>query len=81
FFEYDGVDLEFTDDALEAIASEALKRTVGARALRAIIEEIMMNIMYEIPSKSGVKKCIVDADVVLHKKEPTLITSDELSAA
>lgn len=81
FFEYDGVELEFTDDALDAIATEALKRSMGARALRAIIEEVMMNIMYEIPSKPGVKKCIIDADVVLSHKEPTLITIDEIKAA
>jgi ATP-dependent Clp protease ATP-binding subunit ClpX len=81
FFEYDGVDLEFTEDALEAIASEAMTRTIGARALRAIIEEVMMNIMYEIPSRSGVKKCIVDADTVLQRSEPTLITIDELRQA
>jgi ATP-dependent Clp protease ATP-binding subunit ClpX len=81
FFEYDGVDLEFTDDALDAIAGEAMRRSIGARALRAIIEEVMMNIMYEIPSKPGIKKCIIDADVVLNKKEPTLITGDELKAA
>ena len=81
FFEYDGVDLEFKGDALETIASEAMKRGIGARALRAILEEVMMNIMYEIPSTSGIKRCIIDGDVVLGKKEPTLITIDELKAA
>lgn len=81
FFEYDGVELVFTDDALEAIAAEAMKRSIGARALRAIIEEVMLNIMYEIPSVGGVKKCIVNADVILHRAEPKLITSDELKAA
>jgi ATP-dependent Clp protease ATP-binding subunit ClpX len=78
-FEYDGVELEFTEDALDAIASEAMKRSMGARALRAIIEEVMLNIMYELPSKQGVKKCIIDKDVVYGQKEPTLI--DELKAA
>ena len=81
FFEYDGVDLEFKDDALETIAGEAMKRGIGARALRAILEEVMMNIMYEIPSTSGIKRCIIDSDVVLGKKEPILITIDELKAA
>jgi len=80
FFEYDGVELVITDDALDAIASEAMKRTIGARALRAIIEEIMMNIMYEIPSTPGVTKCTVDADVILCHKEPTL-EAGELKAA
>lgn len=80
FFEYDGVELVITDDALEAIASEAMKRSIGARALRAIIEEVMMNIMYEIPSTPGVTKCTIDADVILEGKEPTLVV-DELKAA
>lgn len=81
FFEYDGVKLDLTDDALDAIAAEAMSRGMGARALRAIIEEVMMNIMYEIPSTPGVKECIIDRDVVLRKKEPTLVTGDELKAA
>ncbi len=81
FFEYDGVELEITDDALETIAAEAMKRGIGARALRAILEEVMMNIMYEIPSTPGVKKCTIDGDVVLGKREPTLITIDELKEA
>lgn len=81
FFEYDGVELEFAEDAIAAIAEEAMKRSIGARALRAIIEEVMMNIMYEIPSKPGVKKCIINAGVVKDKKEPTLVTVDELKAA
>ena len=81
FFEYDGVDLVFTDDALEAIAGEAMKRGMGARALRTIIEEVMLNIMYEVPSSKDVKKCIVTAETVLEKKEPTLVTLSELKAA
>lgn len=81
FFEYDGVDLVITDDALEAIAGEAIKRKMGARALRAILEEVMLNIMYEIPSATDVKKCIVTAETILHKKEPTLLTVSEVSKA
>jgi len=81
FFDYDGVDLVFTDDALEAIADEAMKRGIGARALRTIIEEVMLNIMYEIPSSNEVKKCIVSAETVLAGKEPTLVTISELKAA
>jgi ATP-dependent Clp protease ATP-binding subunit ClpX len=81
FFEYDGVELEFTDGSLDTIAAEAMKRQMGARALRAVLEEVMMNIMYEIPSTTGVKKCIIDSDVVLGRKEPNLITTDELKAA
>ena len=80
FFEYDGVELVVTGDALEEIAAEAMKRTIGARALRAIIEEVMMNIMYEIPSTPGISKCTIDSDVVRGVKEPMLVV-DELKAA
>lgn len=81
FFDYDGVDLVFTDDALEAIAEEALERGMGARALRSIIEEVMLNIMYEIPSCKDVKKCIITKDTILKKKEPTLVTLSEVKQA
>ena len=81
FFEYDGVDLAFTDDALEAIASDALKRGMGARALRAIIEEVMLNIMYEIPSCKEVKKCIVTEDTIVNRKDPTLVMLSEIKQA
>lgn len=81
FFDYDGVELTFTDDALSAIAKESLKRGMGARALRAIIEEVMLNIMYEIPSSKDVKKCIVSAETIIDKKEPTLVTLNEMKAA
>ena len=81
FFDYDGVDLVFTEDALTAIAADALKRGMGARALRAIIEEVMLNIMYEIPSAKDVKKCIVTEDTILKKKEPTLVTLSEVKQA
>jgi len=81
FFEYDGVDLVLTDDALDAISSEAMKRGMGARALRTIIEEVMLNIMYEVPSNKDIKKCIVTAETILEKKEPTLVTLSEMKAA
>jgi ATP-dependent Clp protease ATP-binding subunit ClpX len=81
FFDYDGVDLAFTDDGLQAIASQAVKRGMGARALRTIIEEVMLNIMYEIPSTKDVKKCIVSAETILEGKEPTLVTVSEMRAA
>ncbi len=69
----DGVELEFTDEAIREIAREAIERKTGARGLRSIIEEIMLDIMYEIPQKKGVKKVIVDEDVVKRRKEPILI--------
>ena len=81
FFDYDGVDLVFTDEAVKAIANEAMNRGMGARALRAIIEEVMLNIMYEIPSCKDVKKCIITEDTILHKKEPTLVTLSEVKQA
>lgn len=73
----DGVELLFVPDALTAIAAEAQKRRTGARALRSIIEEVMLNIMFEIPSLTNVKKCVVTADVIEKKVEPTLITVEE----
>lgn len=81
FFDYDGVDLVFTDEALSAIAGNAMKRGMGARALRAIIEEVMLNIMYEIPSAKDVKKCIVTEETIQGKKEPTLVTLSEVKQA
>ncbi len=76
FMELDNVQLEFKDDALKAIADEALKRNTGARGLRAIIESIMCNVMYEVPSRTDVTKCTVTREVVLNKEEPILVTVD-----
>ena len=81
FFDYDGVDLSFSESALEAIAKEALTRGTGARALRSIIEETMMNIMYEIPSCPDIKKVLVDEETITQKKEPTLVRLDEVRQA
>jgi ATP-dependent Clp protease ATP-binding subunit ClpX len=75
----DNIDLEFKDDAIRAIAKEALKRNTGARGLRAIIEDIMLNVMYEIPSRTDVSKCVVTKDVVGKKEEPLLVTADPKS--
>jgi len=72
-FEMEGVNLRFTDSALSAIATEALKRKSGARGLRAIIESAMLDIMYDIPSIENVKECVVGEDVVLHKEAPILL--------
>jgi ATP-dependent Clp protease ATP-binding subunit ClpX len=73
FFEYDGVELEFTDDALQAISEQAIQRGTGARGLRAIMEEVLLNVMYELPSRQDVTKCLVDRDVVLTGVNPTLV--------
>ena len=77
FFEFDGVDLEFTDDALRSIADQAILRGTGARGLRAIMEEVLLNVMYELPSRQDVTKCLVDEDVVLTGVNPTLVPVKE----
>jgi ATP-dependent Clp protease ATP-binding subunit ClpX len=81
FFEYDGVELIFEEDALRSIAREAMKRSTGARALRTIIEEVMMNIMYEIPSTKDAKRCIVTSDTVEKREDPTVLTIHDLRQA
>ncbi|GFR39076.1 ATP-dependent Clp protease ATP-binding subunit ClpX [Insulibacter thermoxylanivorax] len=74
--EMDNVELEFEDAALEAIAKEAIKRNTGARGLRAIIESIMLDVMYEIPSRDDVQKCIITEKVVREKLPPILTLKD-----
>ncbi len=77
FFEFEDVELEFTDDALEAVADQALLRGTGARGLRAILEEVLLNVMYELPSRTDVGKCVIDRTVVLEKVNPTLVPRSE----
>ncbi|HJX01968.1 MAG TPA: ATP-dependent Clp protease ATP-binding subunit ClpX [Candidatus Humimicrobiaceae bacterium] len=72
-FKMDKVDLEFTEDALREISRRALKRGTGARGLRAIMEEIMLNIMFEIPQRDDIRKCIITREVVENKTEPEII--------
>ena len=72
-FDLEGVKLRFTEDALRAIAEEAYRRKSGARGLRAIVEETMLDVMYEIPSMTGVQECVVTRDVVKNKERPELI--------
>jgi ATP-dependent Clp protease ATP-binding subunit ClpX len=69
-FEYENVKLKFTDDALEAIAESALKRKIGARGLRMIIEELMLELMYNLPSQKKVRECVITRDVVEAKDKP-----------
>ena len=75
FFRYDKVDLTFTDEALTAVAELALERGTGARGLRSILETALLPTMYELPSRSDVAKCVVDADTVKEGVQPTLTTS------
>jgi ATP-dependent Clp protease ATP-binding subunit ClpX len=72
-FEIEGVNLRFTDAALAAIARESLKRGAGARGLRAILENTMLNIMYDLPSIGGVKECVVGEEVVVNREDPILL--------
>jgi ATP-dependent Clp protease ATP-binding subunit ClpX len=81
FFEFDGVELEFTDDAMGAIAEQAIMRGTGARGLRAIMEEVLLNVMYELPSREDVTKCLVDKNVVLTGVNPTLVPRETPAAA
>ncbi len=72
-FELDGVELEFTDDALESMADQAILRGTGARGLRAIMEEVLLSVMYEVPSRKDVAKVVVTQEVVLEHVNPTLV--------
>ncbi|MBT3981386.1 MAG: ATP-dependent Clp protease ATP-binding subunit ClpX [Bacteriovoracaceae bacterium] len=72
-FEYDGIELCFEDDALNEVANIALNRKTGARGLRAILEQTMLEVMYDLPSNDKVNKCIVTRDSILGKELPTLI--------
>ncbi|HHD11427.1 MAG TPA: ATP-dependent Clp protease ATP-binding subunit ClpX [Deltaproteobacteria bacterium] len=72
-FELEGVKLKFTDSALSSLAREAMKRKTGARGLRSILESVMLDTMYELPSLSNVKECIINEDVITGKGKPILI--------
>ncbi|MGH9265008.1 MAG: ATP-dependent Clp protease ATP-binding subunit ClpX [Acidimicrobiales bacterium] len=78
-FELDDVELEFTGDALEAISGQALLRGTGARGLRAILEEVLLNVMYDLPSRQDIGKCVIDRSVVMQKVNPTLVPRSEPS--
>jgi len=73
FFEFEDVELEFTDDALAAVADLALLRGTGARGLRAILEEVLLTVMYDLPSRTDVEKVVIDSTVVFEKVNPTLV--------
>ncbi|MEX5634583.1 MULTISPECIES: ATP-dependent Clp protease ATP-binding subunit ClpX [Parafrankia] len=75
-FELDGVDLDFTTDALEAIADQAILRGTGARGLRAIMEEVLLSVMYDIPSRKDVARAVITREVVLEHVNPTLVPRD-----
>ncbi len=76
-FSMDGIELEFEEEALSIIAKKAIERKTGARGLRSIIEEKMLDIMYELPTREDVQKCIITKDTIENGTEPTLVLSDK----
>ena len=74
-FGLDGVDLSFTDDALQAIAERALAQKTGARGLRTVLEETLLDVMFDIPSRPDIKKCVVSAETVTNRQRPLLLTA------
>ena len=76
-FELDGVLLEFKESSLQAIAEEAIERNTGARGLRAILEEVLLDVMFELPSREDVRQCVITREVVLKKEKPILVTQDK----
>jgi len=81
FFDFEQVKLTFTEDAVVAVAEEAAKRGTGARGLRAILEDIMLDIMYELPSQSGISECIINRDVVIERKQPITLYKKKAESA
>jgi ATP-dependent Clp protease ATP-binding subunit ClpX len=71
--EFEGVELKFTDEALVAISRAALKRKVGARGLRIILEELMLDLMYTIPSQRDIKQCLINEEVVASRMQPIML--------
>jgi ATP-dependent Clp protease ATP-binding subunit ClpX len=81
YFELEKVRLTFTEDATVAIAKEALKRGTGARGLRAILEDVMLDVMYELPSLADLTECVVTRDVILGAERPILVSERKAESA
>jgi ATP-dependent Clp protease ATP-binding subunit ClpX len=77
FFQFDNVELEFQGEALESISDQAMLRGTGARGLRAIMEEVLLGVMYDLPSRKDVRKCVIDREVVMDGVNPTLVPKGE----
>ncbi|RLE12249.1 ATP-dependent Clp protease ATP-binding subunit ClpX, partial [Candidatus Aerophobetes bacterium] len=75
-FELEGVKLTFTEEAMDEISSLTFEREMGARGLRAIVEDIMLDLMYELPSISNIRECIIDREVVRKRKNPIILTHE-----
>src|SRR6266480_1039530 len=80
-FEMDGVKLKFTKGALAAVAREALSRNSGARGLRAILEHAMLDIMYDVPGRSGIKEVVINEDVITKREPPLIVYQKEAELA
>ncbi|MGZ5968560.1 MAG: ATP-dependent Clp protease ATP-binding subunit ClpX, partial [Polyangiales bacterium] len=80
-FEMDGVKLKFTKGALQAVAKEALNRKSGARGLRAILENAMLDIMYDVPSRTGIKEVVINEEVIMRHEQPLIVYAKEASSA
>jgi ATP-dependent Clp protease ATP-binding subunit ClpX len=79
FFEMEDVDLEFTDEALAAVADQAILRGTGARGLRAILEEVLLSVMYDLPGRDDIGRCVIDESTVLEKVNPTLVPRSKVA--
>lgn len=80
-FEFEDVKLKFTEDSLVAVASEATRRKSGARGLRAILEKVMLETMYELPSQSSVHECVISEEVILKGEQPILLYEQKAKTA
>jgi ATP-dependent Clp protease ATP-binding subunit ClpX len=78
-FKLEGVNLKFTEEALVAVAQQALKRKTGARGLRSILESAMLDIMYELPAMENVRECLISAEVILKQEEPIIIFDGDVA--
>src|SRR5881409_118787 len=81
YFDLEKVRLKFTDDAVAAVAREAMKRGTGARGLRAVLEEVMLEVMYELPSIQGLKECVITREVILSHEQPILVSEAKEQSA
>jgi ATP-dependent Clp protease ATP-binding subunit ClpX len=81
YFGFEDVELEFTDEALDAAAELALARQTGARGLRSILEESLLDVMYDLPSRDDVLRCVIDENVVRHRAQPRLVLRGESGRA
>ena len=80
-FEFEDVRLRFTDGALRAVARQALVRKAGARGLRSILENAMLDLMYEVPSRDDIEECVINEEVIEQGSEPLLVFKQEAESA